>query len=157
MLATDRGLAAVYFDRQRERIEARLAPNGTKHGFGNLFLLRAEAWLACYFDGDLGYSAEMPLDLLGTQFQREVWAVLKELRPGQTASYGQIAREVGRPNAARAVGAAVGQNPVSIILPCHRVAGSDGSLTGYAGGLDVKRALIQHEAHSLDSARAVDT
>ncbi len=86
-----------------------------------------------------------PLDLHGTPFQRSVWQALLGITPGHTRSYGGIARDLGAPAAVRAVGAAVGRNPVSLIVPCHRVLGGNGSLTGYAGGLDRKRALLTLE------------
>ncbi|NBT91502.1 MAG: methylated-DNA--[protein]-cysteine S-methyltransferase, partial [Betaproteobacteria bacterium] len=82
----------------------------------------------------------------GTPFQQSVWNALQEIAPGQTSSYGAIAQTIGKPSAARAVGAAVGRNPWSIIVPCHRVLGAGGALTGYAGGLDRKIALLQLES-----------
>ncbi len=87
----------------------------------------------------------VPLDLRGTSFQRQVWELLCDIPWGETRSYGQIAKALGRPKAARAVGRAVGTNPVSIVVPCHRIVGSDGSLTGYGGGLDRKVALLKLE------------
>lgn len=87
----------------------------------------------------------IPLDLRGTSFQRQVWDLLCGIPWGETRSYGQIAKALGRPKAARAVGRAVGTNPVSIVVPCHRVIGSDGTLTGYGGGLDRKKALLKLE------------
>jgi methylated-DNA-[protein]-cysteine S-methyltransferase len=81
----------------------------------------------------------------GSEFQRQVWRALLGIARGQTASYGDIARQIGSPSAVRAVGGAVGRNPLSVIVPCHRVVGSDGSLTGYAGGLERKRALLHLE------------
>lgn len=145
MLASQRGLAAIYFPAQRERMEARLAPGGAMPGHGNVFLLQAEAYLACYFAGDLDYAPDIPLDRRGTPFQLEVWQALAEIPPGQRWTYRGLAERVGRPRASRAVGAAVGRNPLSILLPCHRVVGSDGALTGYAGGLPAKRFLLAHE------------
>ncbi len=88
---------------------------------------------------------DLPLDLRGTEFQRRVWAELLNIPYGQTVSYGELARRVGRPEAARAVGGAVGANPIPIIVPCHRVIGTDRSLVGYGGGLDVKAALLRLE------------
>jgi methylated-DNA-[protein]-cysteine S-methyltransferase len=89
---------------------------------------------------------DLPLDLTGgTAFQQSVWQALLAIPQGATASYGQISSRIGKPAAVRAVGAAVGRNPVSIIVPCHRVMGADGSLTGYAGGLDRKTALLHLE------------
>ena len=88
---------------------------------------------------------ELPLRLQGTEFQQRVWNVLREIPYGQTWSYGALARRVGNPNASRAVGLANGRNPLSILVPCHRVIGADGSLTGYGGGLERKRWLLAHE------------
>jgi methylated-DNA-[protein]-cysteine S-methyltransferase len=100
--------------------------------------------LHAYFDGDLT-QFDLALDLRGTPFQRQVWNALIEIPYGETQSYGEIARRVGKPGAARAVGMANGHNPIGIIVPCHRVIGADGSLTGYGGGLDRKRILLQLE------------
>jgi len=100
--------------------------------------------LRAYFEGDLT-RFDLPLRLHGTSFQQEVWSALTEIPYGETISYGEIARRVGRPGAARAVGLANGQNPVAIVVPCHRVIGADGSLTGYGGGLDRKQILLQLE------------
>ena len=97
-----------------------------------------------YFAGKLR-EFTIPLDLRGTPFQRRVWDLLCGIPWGETRSYGQIAKALGRPKAARAVGRAVGTNPVSIVVPCHRVIGSDGTLTGYGGGLDRKKALLKLE------------
>ena len=88
---------------------------------------------------------ELPLQVQGTPFQKAVWAQISRIPYGATTTYGEIARAVGRPKAARAVGAAVGANPLSIFIPCHRVVGADGSLTGYGGGLEMKAALLQLE------------
>jgi len=100
--------------------------------------------LRSYFDGALT-EFDLSLRMEGTAFQRSVWDALLEIPYGETASYGEIARRVGKPGAARAVGLANGQNPVAIIVPCHRVIGADGSLTGYGGGLDRKVTLLQLE------------
>jgi O-6-methylguanine DNA methyltransferase len=88
---------------------------------------------------------DLPLDVRGTAFQQAVWAELASIAYGTTTTYGEIARRIGRPRAPRAVGAAVGANPLSILIPCHRVVGVGGSLTGYGGGLEVKAALLQLE------------
>jgi len=90
---------------------------------------------------------DVPLDLRGTPFQLAVWQELRGLGFGSTISYGELATALGRPAAARAVGAAVGRNPVSIVVPCHRVVGTDGSMTGFAGGLDTKRSLLRLEGN----------
>jgi methylated-DNA-[protein]-cysteine S-methyltransferase len=88
---------------------------------------------------------ELPIHLLGTPFQVEVWSALFEIPYGRTSTYGQVAERIGRPRAARAVGAANGRNPISIVVPCHRLIGADGGLTGYGGGLDRKRSLLALE------------
>jgi methylated-DNA-[protein]-cysteine S-methyltransferase len=100
--------------------------------------------LDAYFAGDLT-AFDVPLELDGTTFQRRVWDELLRIPFGERISYGELARRVGRPGSARAVGLANGRNPVSIIVPCHRVVGSDGRLTGYGGGLDRKAWLLDHE------------
>ncbi len=99
-----------------------------------------------YFAGDIAALARIPVDLEGTPFQRRVWNALRRIPPGRTASYGELARAVGAPGAARAVGAANRSNPVAIVIPCHRVIGADGCLTGYAGGLGRKQWLLAHES-----------
>lgn len=101
--------------------------------------------LAEYFAGER-QDFDLPLHPAGTDFQKRVWTALAEIPYGQTASYGRTAVAIGAPDAARAVGLANGQNPIAIVVPCHRVIGADGSLTGYGGGLDTKRWLLAHEA-----------
>jgi methylated-DNA-[protein]-cysteine S-methyltransferase len=101
--------------------------------------------LHAYFAGVLT-DFEIPMDMRGTDFQRRVWAELCEIPYGETISYGELARRVGNPQASRAVGLANGRNPVAIVVPCHRVIGADGSLTGYGGGLGRKVWLLEHEA-----------
>jgi len=104
--------------------------------------------LRAYFAGQLRHF-DLPLDPAGTEFQRQVWDRLGGLKHGQTTHYGALASDLARPRAARAVGAAVGRNPLWIFIPCHRVIGRDGALTGYAGGLERKRALLMLEgAHA---------
>lgn len=98
-----------------------------------------------YMEGDLRVIEDIPVQTGGTPFQREVWAALRTIACGTVLSYGALARQIGRPKAVRAVGLANGANPVSIVVPCHRVIGSNGSLTGYGGGLERKRWLLQHE------------
>lgn len=108
-------------------------------------LRQTAAQLAEYFDGRRRHF-ELTLDLThGTVFQQAVWQALLAIPFGKTTSYGELARRIGRPKAVRALGAAVGRNPISIIVPCHRVIGANGALTGYAGGLDRKTALLQTE------------
>jgi methylated-DNA-[protein]-cysteine S-methyltransferase len=104
----------------------------------------AAAQLSAYFDGALT-EFDLPLSPAGTDFQRKVWAGLRAIPYGRTVSYGELARRVGSPAASRAVGLANGRNPIAIVVPCHRVIGADGSMTGYGGGLDRKRFLLAHE------------
>ena len=106
--------------------------------------------MQAYFEGDLKTFA-LPLQLEGTDFQIEVWHALQEIPYGKTVSYADIAKRIGRPKAVRAVGAANGQNPIAIIVPCHRVIGSNGSLTGYGGGLKNKEALLALEQGRIAS------
>jgi len=101
--------------------------------------------LGAYFDGELRHF-DLPYHLTGTAFQKSVWTILAQIPFGQTRSYGELARDVGAPKASRAVGAANGANPLPIILPCHRVIGANGSLTGFGGGLPTKKYLLRHEA-----------
>ncbi|HEV3341059.1 MAG TPA: methylated-DNA--[protein]-cysteine S-methyltransferase [Pirellulales bacterium] len=100
--------------------------------------------LSAYFEGDLR-RFDLPIRLAGTEFQQTVWSALRELDFGQRISYGELARRIGRPSASRAVGLANGRNPIGIIVPCHRVIGASGSLTGYGGGLKRKQWLLEHE------------
>jgi len=104
----------------------------------------AATQLAEYFEG-VRQSFSLPLAAVGTDFQRRVWAALAVIPFGETRSYGEIANAIGQPGSARAVGLANGQNPISIVVPCHRVIGANGTLTGYGGGLDRKRWLLEHE------------
>jgi methylated-DNA-[protein]-cysteine S-methyltransferase len=98
-----------------------------------------------YFDGELDALDDIAVDPAGTAFQLRVWSALRAVRPGTTTSYSALARDIGMPNAVRAVGAANGANPIPIVIPCHRVIGADGRLVGYGGGLDRKRWLLAHE------------
>jgi len=119
--------------------------------FGDVDLRRAadpagvSGRLAAYFAGDLGALDAIAVDAGGTPFQRRVWGALRTIPPGETVSYQTLARRIGAPTAVRAVGAANGDNPVGIVVPCHRVIGADGSLTGYGGGIERKRWLLTHE------------
>ena len=108
-------------------------------------LAAARDWLDRYFRGERPDPRELPLSPAGTPFQKQVWARLLEVPYGETKCYGDIAREIGSPRACQAVGQAVGRNPIAIIIPCHRIIGRDGSLTGFAGGLDMKQQLLDHE------------
>lgn len=105
-----------------------------------------KAALAAYFAGDLAAIRSIAVDAGGTAFQSEVWNALRKIKPGHPMVYSALAGELGKPNAARAVGHANGANPISIVVPCHRLIGADGSLTGYSGGIERKRWLLDHEA-----------
>jgi methylated-DNA-[protein]-cysteine S-methyltransferase len=133
------GLRHVHFVRGRHA----LAIDPTwERGPGALHEARSQ--LQAYFAGRLR-AFDLPLAPAGTEFQQRVWLELLRIPYGATASYGEIARRIGEPHAVRAVGAANAQNPLAIVIPCHRVVGSDGGLTGYGGGLAVKRFLLDHE------------
>jgi methylated-DNA-[protein]-cysteine S-methyltransferase len=106
--------------------------------------------LRAYFDHRLT-TFSLPLDPAGTEFQRRVWWALADIPYGETASYGQLADRIGNPKACRAVGLANGRNPIPLVLPCHRVIGSSGSLTGYGGGLELKQRLLDHERESISA------
>jgi methylated-DNA-[protein]-cysteine S-methyltransferase len=141
------GLRHVHFDNGRHALP--LAKDW-EHGPGALHEARVQ--LKAYFAGKLT-AFDLPLAPQGTEFQQQVWLELLRIPYGATATYGEIARRVGDPTASRAVGAANGQNPLAIVVPCHRVIGADGTLTGYGGGLPVKRYLLdleqQHSAFTL--------
>lgn len=149
-LATDTHLCALEFTipGRVSRLDARLArwwgAVQTDSG-SNSVLDRVSAWLDGYFRGDSADISALPLDMRGAQFELRVWAALRRIPPGSTTTYGAIAREVGSPGAPRAVGMANGANPIAIIVPCHRVIGANGTLTGYGGGLDRKTWLLNHE------------
>jgi methylated-DNA-[protein]-cysteine S-methyltransferase len=147
LAATARGLAAVLFDGQAHHPGTLAAPTSPDHPH----LKQAARELAAYFD-DPGQTFSVPLDASGTVFQQQVWQRLLCIAPGQRGHYGAIAEALGRPAAARAVGAAVGRNPLSIVVPCHRVVARDGLLTGYAGGLWRKQALLTLEAARTPTA-----
>lgn len=140
LTATDQGLSGVFMEDHKG------GPDPQPDWVHDPARLRPVAkQLAQYFEGSLD-TFNVTLDLQGTPFQIEVWHALCRIPFGRTASYRDLAADIGRPNAVRAVGAANGRNPVSVIVPCHRVIGADGSLTGYGGGLDRKRFLLDHEA-----------
>ncbi len=141
LAATDAGLAGCWFDGQRHSPDMQ----GWQADPAHPVLREAAAQLQAYFDGER-QDFDLPLDLAyGTAFQQQVWQALLQIDSGHTTSYARLATQIGLPRAVRAVGAAVGRNPLSVIVPCHRVLGADGSLTGYAGGVERKRALLQQE------------
>ena len=147
LVASASALVAVLWERERpNRVKldaARLAPQQP-------ILLETERQLAQYFAGARTHF-DLPLEPSGSEFQKKVWQALRAIPFGQTRSYLDVAKAVGSSNAARAVGAANGKNPLSIIVPCHRVVGVNGALTGFAGGLDTKAALLAHEARPIQS------
>jgi methylated-DNA-[protein]-cysteine S-methyltransferase len=148
LAASPQGLCGVWFEGQRHGpTEARIQSwtNDSAHRL----LQDAAQQLQAYFAGELT-AFDVPLDLsAGTPFQQSVWRVLLAIPCGAYQSYGDVARQVNKANAVRAVGAAVGRNPLSIIVPCHRILGAGGQLTGYAGGLWRKQALLQLEGHPV--------
>ena len=147
LVANESGLVGVWF----------LQEKYFEHGLeeGNLLLEKndvlkeTELLLEHYFSGDCPDFSSLLLASVGTNFQQQVWAYLQTIPYGETVTYGQIAKKLGN-RSAQAVGGAVGRNPFSIIVPCHRVLGSQGQLTGYAGGLDKKRWLLEHEGVELN-------
>ena len=145
LVASDKGLAGVWFERTRP---GRVRPRGDVENARHPVLVEATRQLREYFAGRRR-SFDLELDFVGTTFQRAVWNALLTIPFGQTRSYGEIARQVGRPSASRAVGSANGRNPVAIVAPCHRVIGSTGALTGFGGGLEVKERLLRLEGALL--------
>lgn len=138
LVASDKGLAAILWEDDRP---GRVPLGDLEETRDHPILAETARQLGQYFAGER-WTFDVPLDFRGTDFQRQVWAALLDIPFGETRSYAQIARAVGRPTAFRAVGAANGRNPISIIAPCHRVVGADGSLTGFAGGLKAKEILL---------------
>jgi methylated-DNA-[protein]-cysteine S-methyltransferase len=141
IVATDKGLAAILWENDDPK-RVRLSP--LQESKTHPVLLETESQLKSYFEGKRT-EFSVKLDPRGTPFQTEVWKALSEIPFGETRSYGQIAQRIGRPSAVRAVGAANGRNPISIVVPCHRVIGASGKLTGFAGGLDAKELLLTLE------------
>jgi len=145
LVASERGLAAILWENDRPG-RVRLAD--MREESDHALLHEAEAQLTTYFAGGRT-TFDLPLDMTGTDFQKRVWTALLAIPFGQTRSYGDIAHAIGSPLAVRAVGAANGRNPLSIVAPCHRVIGGNGTLTGFAGGLEAKRFLLAHEGLRL--------
>ncbi|MGS5088336.1 methylated-DNA--[protein]-cysteine S-methyltransferase [Hydrogenophaga sp. A37] len=151
LAATPSGLSGVWFMDQRYLPAERQIQDWTPVQ-DNAILNTAAAQLTAYFEQRLD-RFELPLDLsAGTAFQSSVWRALLDIPFGQTRSYGELARAIGKRDAVRAVGAAIGRNPLGIVVPCHRVVGAQGALTGYAGGLDRKAALLRLEGALIDKA-----
>ena len=141
LVASETGLCAILWE---DDAPGRVRLPDMTEDANHPILLEAQRQITDYFAGTLT-SFTVPLDFRGTDFQKSVWAALLTIPFGETRSYGEIARQVGRPGAYRAVGAANGRNPISIIAPCHRVIGANGSLTGFAGGLAAKKLLLDME------------
>lgn len=150
LAASPTGLCGIWFEGQRHEPSHQLYGGGAwAEADDHPLLQAATGQLQQYLRGERD-GFDLPLDLSGgTPFQQEVWQALLAIGRGATRTYGDISQQLGRPRAVRAVGAAVGRNPLSVVVPCHRVLGADGSLTGYAGGLDRKAALL-----ALENARA---
>ena len=149
-LASESALFALEFGRpeRHDRLQARMRKWFPPHEIGEgetPVLARTREWLARYFDGAGADATDLPIAMHGAPFERRVWEALLQIPPGETRSYGAIAKAVGSEGASRAVGMANGANPIAIVVPCHRVIGSNGALTGYGGGLDRKTWLLNHE------------
>jgi O-6-methylguanine DNA methyltransferase len=157
LLASQAGLVRLDFADGRgagdQRQLARAFGSFELHTGHSTLLDAAEAQLAAYWQGRLR-AFDLPLDLHGTPFQRRVWQALQAIPPGSTCAYHQLAAAIGLPHAARAVGAANGANPISIIVPCHRLVGADGRLRAYGGGLHRKQALLDHERRMTGDSNA---
>ena len=151
LTATEEGLTRVYFEvhRHMDPIDAAWQPAREGGGAAADVLREARAQLEAYFAGALR-EFTLPLAARGTPFQQQVWAALREIPYGRTTSYGALAVALGDPKATRAVAGANAHNPLSIVVPCHRVIGADGSLTGFGGGVERKRWLLAHEG-ALDA------
>jgi methylated-DNA-[protein]-cysteine S-methyltransferase len=144
-LATRKGLAGLWYDAARYRPDFGHVPVDPT----NQHIVAARRWLESYWAGESPDPAGVTLDLHGSMFQRAVWQALLSIPPGRTRTYGEIAAQVGHGAVPRATGGAIGRNPVALIVPCHRVIGADGSLTGFASGLPRKERLLQHEGALL--------
>ncbi len=134
---TGTGTSKTFLERQYQGKKIELVPGADPHGLTGA--------VADYFAGDLHAIDALPVKTAGTTFQQEIWRALREIPCGTTISYGELARRIGRPQAVRAVGLANGSNPIGVVVPCHRVIGANGSLTGYGGGIERKRWLLDHE------------
>jgi methylated-DNA-[protein]-cysteine S-methyltransferase len=142
--AADEGLTCIRFDREGEGHRPADGWRRADGGRASRVLADARAQLAAYFAGELS-RFDLPLAAHGTPFQERVWSALRGIAFGEAISYAELARRIGDPSSVRAVGHANGRNPLPVIVPCHRVIGSDGSLTGFGGGIERKRWLLEHE------------
>ena len=146
VVAAERALKALEFEDHEERLMGPLrARLGAVRFVEHDDPLGATSAMRAYLEGDLAAIGAVPADGDGSPFERRVWAALRRIPAGTTTSYGALAKALGLPGSARAVGLANGRNPIGIVVPCHRVIGADGSLTGYGGGLERKRWLLEHE------------
>ncbi|WP_404477354.1 methylated-DNA--[protein]-cysteine S-methyltransferase [Novosphingobium sp. BL-52-GroH] len=149
LVGGDGGLRAILWENDRPgRVPLPPITRSITPGWDHPVLAETETQLRAYFAGRL-QAFDLPLDFRGTEFQISVWQALLAIPFGETRSYGALARAIGRPSASRAVGAANGRNPISIVAPCHRVIGAGGGLTGFAGGLEAKTRLLALEGHVL--------
>jgi methylated-DNA-[protein]-cysteine S-methyltransferase len=154
LVASETGLIAILWENENPR---RVPLKDLLEDNEQPILVETERQLKEYFAGKRD-EFSIPLDMRGTAFQKDVWRALLAIPFGKTFSYGEIAKQLGKPNASRAVGAANGRNPISIVVPCHRVIGASGKLTGFAGGLDAKAHLLGLETsnHRLPISRPTD-
>jgi len=149
-MASGKGLCALEFDRPERMalLTKRLArwhgPHAIK-GANHPILTLTKHWLEDYFKGRFGNLKTPPLDIRGSAFEKRVWGELMKIKLGYVLSYARLAKKLDKPKAARAVGGASARNPVALIIPCHRLVGNNGSLTGYGGGINKKRHLLEHE------------
>jgi methylated-DNA-[protein]-cysteine S-methyltransferase len=150
LVGQDGVLTGLYMDEQRHRPAEQTFGHVDAEPFRDVI-----EQLAAYFAGDLK-TFDLPLGLHGTPFQRTVWAALREIPYGETVSYGELANHIGRPGAARAVGLANGKNPIGIVVPCHRVVGVGGDLTGYGGGIERKQHLLTFERAGVRAEGMLD-
>jgi methylated-DNA-[protein]-cysteine S-methyltransferase len=161
LVATDDCGALRVFDWDdcKDRMQRGLARIYRAEGGVRLSESRGAAWpvrerLEAFFAGDLTAIDDIPVESAGTPFQRKVWKALRKVPVGKTWTYSQLAARIGHPEAVRAVGAANGLNPISVVVPCHRLIGSNGSLTGYGGGLHRKEWLLRHEGVQVKASKA---
>lgn len=142
LIANDHALLAILWEHEKAN---RVKIGAGSENKSNPVLEAAKKQLSDYFGGKRK-SFDIPLEFIGTPFQKDVWAALKDIPYGKTLSYAQLAKQIGRPSAVRAAAGAIGRNPISIIVPCHRVIGANGKLTGFAGGLKAKETLLKLES-----------
>ncbi|MGH7751406.1 MAG: methylated-DNA--[protein]-cysteine S-methyltransferase [Gemmatimonadales bacterium] len=150
--ASETAITGVFFPTSRHVPPLRIAERGTGGEAENAVLAVARHQLEQYFDHTRTFF-DLPLEPQGSDFEKRVWELLRTIPSGATTTYGDLARRLGDPQLARAVGAANGKNPIPIIVPCHRVLGAGGTLTGFGGGLDRKRWLLEHEGAVLTLGR----